>query len=231
MLSAHIVKRRRGIVVDVRLEVGRGESVALIGPSGSGKSTLLNCIAGFDRPDSGHVVVEGQTLFAPHLPLRRRSIGYLAQSADLFPHMSVAGNVTFGLKSAAMRDGSWLNELRDRLDLGAIWHAPASRISGGQARRVSMARMLARRPNLVLLDEPFAAADRDVVRTLISMLAYWQETIGFSLLIVDHGLDVLTRVCRRAVAIDCGRVVQSGTWPQLQERPATKTLARLLTPL
>ncbi len=230
MLSAHVVKERRGITVDVRIEVERGESVALIGPSGAGKSTLLNCIAGFERPDRGYVIVDGQTYFAPYLPLPRRNIGYLAQSADLFPHMSVAGNVTFGLKSS--KNGSaWVRELRERLDLDGIWNAPAFRISGGQARRVSLARMLARRPNLILLDEPFAAADRDIVRTLIAMLAYWQRTIGFSLLIVDHGLDVLKRVSQRAIAIDRGRVMQSGTWEELRENPATETLASLLSPL
>jgi ABC-type sulfate/molybdate transport systems ATPase subunit len=231
MLEAHVVKRRRDLTIDVSLRVGSGESLALIGPSGAGKSTVLNCIAGFDQPDSGSIVVDGETFSSPNLPLGRRNIGYLAQSADLFPHMSVRDNVAFGLRRGTIEAAAWVSELRDKLELTRIWRAPAAKISGGQARRVALARMLARRPRLVLLDEPFAGADRDVVRALVAMLAYWQMSIGFSIVIVDHDLDVLTRVTQRAIAIEHGMVVQSGTWSEIRATPATATLESLLAPL
>ena len=136
--------------------------------SGSGKSTILACIAGAEAPDAGHVTYDALTLFPPPLPLHRRPIGYLTQDAHVFPHVRVGENVRFGIRSGANAvDDAWVAELRDRLQLGSIWHQSANAISGGQARRVALARMLARRPSVVLLDEPFNGLDRPLVRDLL----------------------------------------------------------------
>ena len=232
MLDAHIVKKRREFTVDVSLHLASGEACGLFGVSGAGKSTILACIAGAEEPDDGRIVVDELTLFPPSLPLHLRPIGYLTQDTGLFPHLSVAENVRFGL-SNGKREGSaaWVDRLRDRLDLASFWNETARTISGGQARRVALGRMLARRPRLVLLDEPFNGLDRHLVRELIVAVAEWQRELGFTLLVVDHDADVLSRLCPRVVAVEGGRVVQDGPWDALRARPATELLARLLAPL
>jgi len=232
MLEAHIRKLRAQFTVDVTIRMGSGEACGLFGASGAGKSTILACVAGAERPDDGWILLDGAVQFPPPLPLHRRSIGYLTQDANLFPHLRVAENVAFGITNGT-RDGSegWIVQLRERLQLSAIWNSPAYAISGGQARRVALARMLARKPHLVLLDEPFAGLDRHLVRELLGAIAQWQRELGFTLLVVDHEADVLERLCPRAIVVEQGRVVQDATWDELKTRPATPLLAQLLAPL
>jgi ABC-type sulfate/molybdate transport systems ATPase subunit len=232
VLDAQIVKRRELFTIDVSVTVGKGEACGLFGASGAGKSTILACIAGAETPDGGHVTADGVALFPPPLPLHRRQLGYLTQDANLFPHLRVAENIRFGLTNGA-RDGSesWIAELRDRLELDSIWTAPAHAISGGQARRVALARMLARKPPLVLLDEPFAGLDRNLVRELLAAIGDWQRRLGFTMLVVDHEADVLERLTPRAIVVEGGRAVQDAGWPQLRAEPATARLAELLAPL
>ncbi len=235
MLKAHIVKKRREMNVDVSLELKRGDALGLFGASGAGKSTVLACIAGIDEPDDGFVKLDGLQLFPPSLPLHRRPLGYLTQEPGLFPHLTVAGNVRFGISKEVAADGErneWIETLRDRLHLGPLWSAPASLISGGQARRVSLARMLARKPPLVLLDEPFAGLDRRLVRELIDDLIYWSQTMGFSMIAVDHQAEVLNRLCpQQAIVLERGKIVQQGSWDELYSAPATPLLRSLLAPI
>jgi ABC-type sulfate/molybdate transport systems ATPase subunit len=235
MLKAHIIKKRRELQVDVSLELEAGSSVGLFGASGAGKSTVLACIAGIEAPDDGFVRLNGLQLFPPSLPLHRRPLGYLTQEPGLFPHLSVSENISFGISrdvAASSAQQQWIATLRDRLQLSALWNAPASMISGGQARRVALARMLARKPPLVLLDEPFAGLDRQLVRELIDDLIFWSRQIGFSMIAVDHQAEVLRRLCpQQAVVIEQGKIVQSGSWCELHNAPATPLLQSLLAPL
>jgi ABC-type sulfate/molybdate transport systems ATPase subunit len=232
VLEVAIRKRRAQFTVDVAFLASAGEACGLFGASGAGKSTILACIAGAELADDGVVKLGDATLFPPPLPLHRRPIGYLTQDANLFPHLRVAENVRFGLTSGA-RDGSdaWIAHLRERLQLDSIWNAPAHAISGGQARRVALARMLARRPRLVLLDEPFAGLDRHLVRELLASIVEWQRELGFTMLVVDHEAVVLERICTRAIVIERGRIVQDAAWAVLHAAPATPLLAQLLAPL
>jgi ABC-type sulfate/molybdate transport systems ATPase subunit len=232
VLEAQIRKIRAQFTVDVAIGVANGEACGLFGASGAGKSTILACIAGATPPDDGVVRLDDVTLYPPALPLHRRPIGYLTQDANLFPHLRVAENVRFGLTNGAREGGeAWIAHLRERLALESIWNAPAHAISGGQARRVALARMLARRPRLVLLDEPFSGLDRHLVRELLAAIVEWQRELGFTLLIVDHEAAVLERICPRAIVIEEGRVVQDGSWDTLRAAPATPLLAQLLAPL
>src|SRR6185437_12511848 len=183
MLKASITKKRREFTVDVALELDKGNSLGLFGASGTGKSTVLACIAGIEQPDEGHVELNGFRFFPPALALHKRPVGYLTQEPGLFPHLRVSENISFGIPKNLAQDkehARWIETLRTRLQLGPLWNAPASLISGGQARRVGLARMLARKPELVLLDEPFAGLDRDLVRELIDDLVLWRRTLGFS---------------------------------------------------
>jgi molybdate transport system ATP-binding protein len=235
MLKARIVKQRRELSVDVQLNLDQGCCLGLFGTSGAGKSTVLACIAGIEEPDDGYVEVNGRKFFPPSLPLYKRPIGYLTQEPGLFPHLSVSENIGFGIpkdRASEKEQVEWMATLRDRLQLGPLWNAPASLISGGQARRVSLARMLARKPPLVLLDEPFAGLDRQLVRELIDDLVLWSQTMSFSMIAVDHQAEVLRRLCpQQAVVLEQGRIVQQGTWEELCRDPATPLLRSLLAPL
>ncbi len=235
MLKAHIVKKRRELSVDVQLNLDQGCSLGLFGASGAGKSTVLACIAGIEEPDEGYVEVKDLKFFPPSLPLYKRPIGYLTQEPGLFPHLSVSKNISFGIPNdpASEREQvEWITTLRDRLQLAPVWNAPASLISGGQARRVSLARMLARKPPLILLDEPFAGLDRQLVRELIDDLVLWSQMTGFSMIAVDHQAEVLRRLCpQQAVVLEQGRIVQQGSWEELCRAPATPLLHSLLAPL
>jgi ABC-type sulfate/molybdate transport systems ATPase subunit len=235
MLKTHIIKKRRELQVDVTLELETGNSVGLFGASGAGKSTVLACIAGLEEPDDGFVQLNGLQLFPPSLPLHRRPLGYMTQEPGIFPHLSVGQNIHFGISktlAATAEQRQWTNTLRDRLQLGPLWNAPAAAISGGQARRVALARMLARKPPLVLLDEPFAGLDRQLVRELIDDLIFWSRQIGFSMIAVDHQAEVLQRLCpQQAIVIEQGKIVQRGSWCELHKAPATPLLQSLLAPL
>jgi len=234
MLKAHIIKKRRELQVDVTLELETGSSVGLFGASGAGKSTVLACIAGVEEPDDGFVQLNGLQLFPPSLSLHRRPLGYMTQEPGIFPHLSVGQNIHFGISRAVAtaEQKQWIDTLRDRLQLGPLWNAPAALISGGQARRVALARMLARKPPLVLLDEPFAGLDRQLVRELIDDLIFWSRQIGFSMIAVDHQAQVLQRLCpQQAIVIEQGKIVQQGSWCELHKAPATPLLQSLLAPL
>ena len=229
MLDAHIVKARRTFTVDVRIQLQPGERLGLFGASGAGKSTILSCLAGIETPDAGEIVFRDHRLFPVGLPLYQRPLAYLTQSDWLFPHLSVADNVCFGIKNHSS-DGTkeWIEELAKRLDLTSLWNESARQISGGQARRVALARMLARRPQLVLLDEPFTAIDRPTMNDLICALLEWQAALGFTLIAVDHRPEILEKLGTRVAAIESGRIVQEGSWSVLTAAPATPLLARLL---
>jgi ABC-type sulfate/molybdate transport systems ATPase subunit len=233
MLKAQITKKRREFSIDVSLKLDAGSSLGLFGASGAGKSTILACIAGIEEPDDGYIEVDNLKLFPPSIPLYKRPIGYLTQEPALFPHLTVSENVCFGIPRGREKEYvEWVATLRDRLQLTPLWRVPASLLSGGQARRVGLARMLARKPRLVLLDEPFAGLDRQLVRELIDDLVSWSQTMNFSMIAVDHQAEVLKRLCpRQAVVLEQGRIVQSGTWNEFCSAPATPLLRSLLSPL
>jgi len=235
MLKVQLTKKRREFSVQVSLELDQGGSLALFGASGAGKSTVLACIAGIEDPDDGFIRLGELQIFPPSLPLHRRPLGYLTQEPHLFPHLSVRENVMFGISGNHAGESEqlrWINTLRDRLRLAPLWEAPAACVSGGQGRRVALARALARRPPLLLLDEPFAGLDRRLVRELIEDLAMWRQMLGFSIIAVDHQAEVLQRLCpERAIVLESGQVVQQGTWQELYQSPATPALRSLLAAL
>jgi ABC-type sulfate/molybdate transport systems ATPase subunit len=238
MLEVAIIRQRRDFPVKVSFTLEPGSALGLFGASGSGKSTVLSCIAGLEKPDKGHVRLNDLVLYPPSRPLHQRPIGYLTQEPNLFPHLSVRENILFGVtKSGSSRQlpaelAEWINDLRQRLDLSSLWNASASRISGGQARRVSLARTLARRPALLLIDEPFTGLDRQLVRQLIDDLIFWNQKVGFTMIAVDHQAEVLERLCpQQALVLERGSVVQRGSWEELRRSPATDQLQSLLSPL
>jgi ABC-type sulfate/molybdate transport systems ATPase subunit len=216
-------------VVDVRIQLRQGERLALFGPSGAGKSTVLSCISGFELPDGGTIQLNDSLLHPPARPLHLRGLGYLTQSDMLFPHLSVAANVCFAAQGKPSGDDrEWIDNLRERLGLTPFWNAPAGEISGGQARRVALARMLVRRPPLILLDEPFAALDAETTDDLLDALMEWHSGLNFTLIAVDHRPEILRRMCDKVAVIEAGRVVQRDSWQRVVRAPVNATIGRML---
>jgi len=216
-------------VDEVSLSVEQGEIFALLGPSGCGKSTLLRMIAGFEQPDRGLIVLDGEDLAA--LPPYRRPVNMMFQSYALFPHMSVAGNVAFGLKQDGMpasEIAARVTEMLRLVRLEAMADRRPDQLSGGQRQRVALARALAKRPKLVLLDEPLAALDRKLrEETQFELLAIHRR-LGATFVIVTHDQDEAMTLAHRLAVIDRGRVVQVGAPREVYEHPATRFVATFI---
>ncbi|RZU33687.1 ABC transporter ATP-binding protein [Blastococcus saxobsidens] len=232
-LRAAVAVRRGTLDLAVDLEVADGEVLAVLGPNGAGKSTLLRVLAGLLPPDDGVVVVDGRTWDGDgvHLEAFRRSLGMVFQDALLFPHLSVADNVAFGLRTrgtakAAARAAAeaWL----ERVGLAGTGGRRPAELSGGQAQRAALARALVGGPALLLLDEPLSALDartRLVVRA--ELRRHLADFPGSTVLVTHDPVDALA-LADRVVVVEDGRVVQAGTPEEIARRPRTDYVARLV---
>jgi len=211
---------------DVSLVVPSGSVVAILGPSGCGKTTMLLSIAGLLPIDSGHITVGSRLLSDPghSLPPEQRGVGWVPQDASLFPHLSVRDNIGFGL-----RKGSWkterVNELAELVGLSGFLDRQPHHLSGGQAQRVALARALAPGPDVILLDEPFAALDsvlrRTLAREVIELLRQEETTT----VLVTHDREEALDLADFVVVMDQGRIVQVGTPLEVYESPETPWVA------
>ncbi len=197
---------------------------ALFGPSGAGKTLTLRCIAGLMRPRAGRIVVSDRTLFdsktETDLPTRERRVGYLFQQYALFPHLSVSQNVGFGLhdRPRALR-ADRIEALLSLVGLEGFSDRRPSELSGGQQQRVALARALAPEPDLLLLDEPFAAVDIRTRRRLRAELLRIQETTSIPMVLVTHDLGEVLQISHSLVVLDRGRVLQAGPTRELLDDP------------
>lgn len=233
-LRAELELRRAGFGLSVSLEVERGGVLAVLGPNGSGKSTVLNCLAGLMRARRGRITLGDRVLDDDrvHVAAPARGIGLLAQDPLLFPHLSVLDNVAFSPRSrgasrveSRARARHWLGEV-DAAELAD--RAPAG-LSGGQAQRVALARALAGDPELVLLDEPFAALDVDAapaLRGLLRRVLRGGDRALTTVLVTHDPLDALTLTDHVAV-LDAGRIVEHGPTREVLSAPRTAFTARL----
>ncbi|MFI5617618.1 ABC transporter ATP-binding protein [Streptomyces sp. NPDC051567] len=220
--------RGQPVLDGLGLTVGEGELAAVLGPSGCGKTTLLRVIAGFVAPDAGEVVLGGRTISGPgvHVPPERRGVGIVAQEGALFPHLSVARNVAFGLVGAGRAERrARTAELLALVGLGEYGDRMPHELSGGQQQRVALARALAPRPALVLLDEPFSALDSALRAGLRSDVRGALRAAGATAVLVTHDQEEALSVADRVAVIRDGRVAQCGTPQELYARPADPWVA------
>ncbi|MGU3662722.1 ABC transporter ATP-binding protein [Methylobacterium sp. A49B] len=211
----------------VTLDLEPAEFFCLLGPSGCGKSTLLRMIAGFDIPSAGRILLGSADLTG--LPPHRRPVNMMFQSYALFPHMSVAGNVGYGLKglgrtAAAERVGDLLRLVR----LDGFGDRRPETLSGGQRQRVALARALAREPKLLLLDEPLGALDRGLREETQGELRAVQRRLGTAFVVVTHDPEEAMMLADRIGVMEKGRLVQVGKPADLYRRPASRFVAGLL---
>ncbi len=218
----------RTILDDVDLDVDSGALCALVGPSGAGKTTLLRVIAGLTDPTTGHVNLGGRP--ATHLPPARRHIGYVFQEPRLFPALDVSDNVSFALRRARIgrrERRRRADDLLDRVGLAGRGDDPVHQLSGGEQQRVALARALCAQPDVLLLDEPFAALDphrRDDLRDLVGLL---HAATAITTVLVTHDLNDAAAIADTVAVLDHGRVAQHDRPTTLFEQPATPTIARL----
>ncbi len=219
----------QAVLRGVDLRAPTGSLTAVLGLSGCGKTTLLRVIAGFERAERGAVSLAGTTLDdgRTYVPPERRSVGYVPQEGALFPHLSVAGNVAFGLPRAERRSGT-VAEMLEMVGIAALAERLPHELSGGEQQRVALARALARRPRALLLDEPFSSLDatlRTRVREEVHALLREQ---GVTTLLVTHDQEEALSLSDSVAVLRDGRIVQQGPPADLYERPADERLARFL---
>jgi putative spermidine/putrescine transport system ATP-binding protein len=210
--------------VDLRIEPG--EVLALLGPSGCGKTTLLRTVAGFVRQGAGQVLIDGGTI--DDLPPERRRVGIVFQNYALFPHMTVAGNVAYGLQAMGEtreRIAARVEELLELVQLGQLKDRRPAQLSGGQQQRVALARALAIEPRILLLDEPFAALDRSLRLDMQIEIKRLQRRLGLTTILVTHDQDEAMSVADRIAVMRGGRIEQLGTPVEVYDRPANLFVA------
>ena len=217
-------------VDDLDLEVGRGELLAVLGPSGCGKTTLLRLVAGFERPDAGTITIEGTPVAGAgtFLPPERRRVGIVVQDHALFPHLTVAANVAYGLKARPVRRDARVAEVLAMVGLDALGQRYPAELSGGQQQRVAIARALAPEPGVVLLDEPFANLDAALRARIRFEVRAILKAAGATAVLVTHDQEEALSLADRVAVVDRGRIVQVGPPDDVYRRPATPFVARFV---
>jgi iron(III) transport system ATP-binding protein len=222
---------RTAILRGVDLAVPSGALFAILGASGSGKTTLLRLLSGFERADSGTIEIDGRQVSGPsvHLPPERRQVGYVTQEGSLFPHLSVAANVVFGLRRSDRRDRIKAQEILESVGLPASYASRGPHeLSGGEQQRVALARALAPRPKLVLLDEPFSALDASLRIETREAVAAILKAAGATALLVTHDQSEALSMGREVAVLRDGVLAQVAPPEVLYRQPADAALAQFV---
>ncbi|MCR1933207.1 ATP-binding cassette domain-containing protein [Clostridium tepidum] len=189
MLELNIVKKLKYFDLQCKLTLGN-EVVALQGTSGSGKTTILDCIAGIKKPDKGTININNKIVFSSseniNLPIKDRHIGYLFQNYALFPHMTVKENILFGVKNQKSYDINYIKYITEIFKIEHLKDRRPNQISGGEKQRVALARALVVKPNVLMLDEPFSALDKDTKEVVYKEFMEYKKKFKISIILVTH---------------------------------------------
>ena len=232
LLRIEMVAKKFGsfrAVDKLSLDIRSGEFFALLGPSGCGKTTLLRMLAGFETPDEGRILLDGKDI-AQVLP-HQRPVNMMFQNYALFPHLNVRDNIAFGLKRAGMPRpdiDTRVAEMVALVKLDGLEKRKPDQLSGGQKQRVALARSLARRPQVLLLDEPLAALDKKLRESTQLELMELQRRLGMTFIIVTHDQEEAMTVASRIGVMDAGRLEQVATPRELYEAPASRWIAEFV---
>jgi len=223
-----VSKRFGGVIAveDVTVDIARGAFFALLGPSGCGKTTLLRMLAGFETPDSGRILLDGVDVAA--VPPHRRPVNMMFQSYALFPHLTVAQNVGFGLRQDRLPKAEIAERVAEMLalvQLSDFGRRKPHQLSGGQKQRVALARSLIKRPKLLLLDEPLGALDKRLRDRTQFELVDIQERLGITFVIVTHDQEEAMTVATQIAVMDSGRIAQVATPAEIYEAKAKRAVA------
>ena len=213
----------------VTLAIEPGSIVALLGPSGCGKTTTLRMIAGLLQPDAGEILVDGRAI--TRVPVHRRNIGMLFQNYALFPHMTVAENISFGLETRNVRRQAAAARIAEALQLVQLEgfeHRMPAQLSGGQQQRVALARALVVEPAVLLLDEPLGALDKSLRQSMQVELRDLQRRLGITTVMVTHDQDEALTMADRIAIMRDGYIEQSGTPAEVYQRPVSRFIASFL---
>ena len=214
---------------DIWLDIPAGKLLCLLGPSGCGKTTILRIIAGLEFPDSGKVLLDGNDLAI--LPPHRRDIGMVFQSHALFPHLSVAENISYGLRITGISKSDRLERVEELLETIRLPDAGGKRInqlSGGELQRVSIARALARQPSIFLLDEPTSALDANLRETMQIELRRLQQSLNITTVVVTHDQSEAMTLADLIVVMQAGTIEQIGPPMEIYEKPRTEFVANFI---
>jgi spermidine/putrescine transport system ATP-binding protein len=216
-------------VHEVNLEIQRGEFLTLLGPSGCGKTTILRMISGFETPTEGTVWLDGQDV--TQLPPYRRNVNQVFQSYALFPHLTVAENIAFGLKMQGASKATIIEKVREGIELvslqGKESHKPSA-LSGGQKQRVALARAVVCAPKVLLLDEPLSALDARLRHQMQIELKHLQRRLGITFVFVTHDQEEALTMSDRIAIVNAGRVEQIGTADDIYHLPKTRFVAEFI---
>lgn len=226
-----VVKRHGAtLAVDgLSLEVGRGEFFSILGPSGAGKTTTLRMLAGFERPDQGDILIEGRSM--RQVPPNHRPVNLVFQHYALFPHLTVAGNIAFGLEmrrvpTAEIQDR--VGTILDMVKLRPKQDRLPAQLSGGEQQRVALARALVNRPAVLLLDEPLGALDQQLRLDMQVELKAIQEQVGITFICVTHHQEEALTMSDRVAVMNHGRLLQVGSPQEIYETPASLFVANFI---
>lgn len=229
-LEVSIKKKYKGFDLDVEFSTA-GEQLGILGASGCGKSMTLKCIAGIETPDSGKIIVNGQTMFDSvkkiNISPQKRKAGYLFQDYALFPHMTIEDNISVGLEYIKEGKRKKVLDLVDRFQLNGLEKRYPAQLSGGQQQRVALARILAYDPNVLLLDEPFSALDSYLKERLQKDLFDTLKGYSGDTLIVSHSRDELYQLCQHLIVMDNGRLLLKGDTKGIFKDPKILQVAKL----
>jgi spermidine/putrescine ABC transporter ATP-binding subunit len=229
IISFRNVSKRWGSTVgvdNVSLDIEPGEFFALLGPSGCGKTTLLRMLAGLEVPTEGHILIDGEDM--GDIPPNRRAVTMVFQSYAVFPHMTVADNVAYGLKIDRVPQPDRDNRVQEALDLVQLGHLAArmpDQLSGGQRQRVALARALVKKPKVLLLDEPLSALDAKLREAMRFELSQLQQKVGITFIMVTHDQTEALAIASRVAVMNKGSIAQIGTPSDLYEFPASRFVA------